>query len=131
MFLLQDECLDVPNMEENDHHKMKKVWMSIVGRGYGLKRVVLGASPWSSKRSQRTLWFKLGFNRWKRWTVPEQVSVLLFQKKQFLLIGTKEALGEAAHQLRSLRFPDVYHRKGIHSSGQMIRRKAGKKAWTG
>jgi len=67
-------------MEENEG-KMKKVWISIVGRGYGLKRVVLGASPWSSKENQRTLWFKLGFNRWKCWTVPEQVRVLLFSKK--------------------------------------------------
>lgn len=122
---------------------MKKVWISFTGRGYGLKRVVLGGSSSTPIRKmgtveqpdkdcgKRQLWFKLGYNRWKGWKVPEQVSVLLFRKKTFLLLGTNQRLGDATNKLVRLRFPDIYHRKGIHRSGQILRRKTGKKAWKG
>lgn len=95
---------------------MKKIWVTFSGRGYGLKRV-----------GKKRLWFKLGYNRWKYWEIPEKVIVLIFEKKRLLLIGKKEVLGNAREELYSLRYPDVYKGKGIKLSGKEIRQKAGKK----
>nr|QIV68131.1 ribosomal protein L6 [Marsupiomonas sp. NIES 1824] len=100
---------------------MQRIWRTISGRGYGLKRVVIGS---------HLLWFKLGYNRWKRWKVPPQVGVLVRQKHRVLLVGPSQAVGEAAQSLSMLRSPDVYHGKGIQLSTQGSVRKRGKKTWT-
>jgi len=98
---------------------MEKTWISFSGRGFGLKRIVIG--------EKRRLWFKLGYNRWKEWKLPKEVRVILFKKKEFLILGPKPMVQSHVTHLQHLRSPDIYHRKGIHLSQQILRRKTGKK----
>lgn len=102
--------------------EMSRLWRTIQGRGYTLKRVVVRSGK---------LWFKLGYNRWVLWQVPQGVTILCLRKTRFYLFGKKEMVKQAAHSLRNLRVPSIYHRKGIHLSFRPTRKKRGKKVWTG
>lgn len=65
-----------------------------------------------------------------RFVPPEGVS-LAVEKNQIIVSGTnKEFVGRAAAEIRALKKPEPYKGKGIHYLGEVIRRKAGKKATT-
>ena len=75
-----------------------------------------------------TLVMQLGFSHPVRFTPPDGIS-LKVEKNTIAVSGAdKERVGSAAARIRALKPPEPYKGKGIRYAGEVIRRKAGKKA---
>lgn len=75
-----------------------------------------------------TLVMQLGFSHPVRFTPPDGIS-LKVEKNTIAVSGAdKEMVGSAAARIRALKPPEPYKGKGIRYEGEIIRRKAGKKA---
>jgi large subunit ribosomal protein L6 len=78
-----------------------------------------------------TLVFSLGFSHPVRFKAPAGISFKV-EKNLITVSGSdKELVGETAARIRGLKPPEPYKGKGIRYQGEVIRRKAGKKAVTG
>ena len=74
------------------------------------------------------LLMRLGFSHPVRFDAPEGISFGV-EKNTITVSGIKkELVGETAAQIRLLKPPEPYKGKGIRYQGEVIRRKAGKKA---
>ncbi len=75
-----------------------------------------------------TLVLQLGFSHPVRFKAP--AGIQLFVEKNVIRISgiDKELVGETAACIRALKPPEPYKGKGIRYQGEVIRRKAGKKA---
>jgi len=70
----------------------------------------------------------LGFTHPVKIFAPEGVTFKI-EKNTIMVSGAdKEKVGEAAANIRAQKRPEPYKGKGIHYAGEVIRRKAGKKA---
>jgi large subunit ribosomal protein L6 len=70
----------------------------------------------------------LGYALPVRVPVPENVAITV-DKNTIKVTGIdKDAVGQAAAEIRALKKPEPYKGKGIHYQGEVIRRKVGKKA---
>jgi large subunit ribosomal protein L6 len=75
-----------------------------------------------------TLVLQLGFSHPVRYSIPERIAIRV-EKNVITVAGIdKEQVGAAAAGIRALKKPEPYKGKGIHYQGEVIRRKAGKKA---
>ena len=71
---------------------------------------------------------QLGFSHPVRFKAPEGIKFLV-EKNTITITGIdKEKVGNTAARIRKLRPPEPYKGKGIRYQGEIIRRKAGKKA---
>ena len=78
----------------------------------------------------KTLILNLGFSHPVRFNPPEEVTITV-EKSQITISGVdKQAVGQAAAEIRAMRKPEPYKGKGIHYKGEVIRRKSGKRAAT-
>ena len=69
----------------------------------------------------------LGFSRPVEFRPPKGVTIDVPAPNRLIVRGAdKEAVGQAAANLRALRKPDPYKQKGIRYAGEHIRKKAGK-----
>lgn len=76
----------------------------------------------------KTLVLALGYVKPVAFEPPEGVSIAV-SKNAITVSGVdKELVGRAASEIRSLKKPEPYKGKGIRYQGEIIRRKAGKKA---
>ncbi|MBI3627503.1 MAG: 50S ribosomal protein L6 [Candidatus Sungbacteria bacterium] len=79
----------------------------------------------------KNLVFALGFSHPVMFDAPDGIQFKV-EKNVITVSGfSKDAVGETAAKIRSLKKPEPYKGKGIHYLGETIRRKAGKKASTG
>lgn len=70
----------------------------------------------------------LGFSHPVRYQAPPGIAFKV-EKNSILIMGVDKALvGKVASEVRGLKKPEPYKGKGIHYQGEVIRRKAGKKA---
>lgn len=70
----------------------------------------------------------LGYANPVRVKVPTGIAIAV-EKNLIKVSGiNKEAVGQAAAEIRALKKPEPYKGKGIHYQGEFIRRKVGKKA---
>ena len=70
----------------------------------------------------------LGYALPVRMPIPENVAITV-DKNTIKVTGIdKDAVGQAAAEIRALKKPEPYKGKGIHYQGEVIRRKVGKKA---
>ncbi|HUC31391.1 MAG TPA: 50S ribosomal protein L6 [Candidatus Paceibacterota bacterium] len=70
----------------------------------------------------------LGYALPVRVSIPENVTITV-DKNTIKVVGIdKDAVGQAAAEIRALKKPEPYKGKGIHYQGEVIRRKVGKKA---
>jgi len=75
--------------------------------------------------------FALGFSHLVRFPAPAGIEFKV-EKNVITVSGfDKELVGETAAKIRALKKPEPYKGKGIHYQGEVVRRKAGKKATTG
>lgn len=78
-----------------------------------------------------TIVFALGFSHPVRFPAPKGIAFKI-EKNVITVSGAdKEAVGETAARIRQLKPPEPYKGKGIRYQGEVIRRKAGKKAVAG
>ncbi|MBI1838696.1 MAG: 50S ribosomal protein L6 [Candidatus Colwellbacteria bacterium] len=70
----------------------------------------------------------IGFSHQVRFPIPEEVRIIV-EKNAIKVTGhDKQFVGQVAAKIRSLKKPEPYKGKGIMYKGEIIKRKAGKKA---
>jgi len=73
--------------------------------------------------------FSLGFSHPIEFPFPEGVKVTVDKNTKVSVSGiSKEAVGQAASEIRGFRPPDAYKGKGVRYEGEYVRIKAGKTA---
>jgi len=90
--------------------------LEIEGTGYG------------AKLEGKVLKLSLGFSHLVEFKVPEDIAIEVNQNRIKVSGIDKQKVGEIAAQIRRLKPPEPYKGKGIRYVGEVIRRKAGKKA---
>jgi large subunit ribosomal protein L6 len=78
-----------------------------------------------------TISLTLGFSHPVIYNLPEGVKAVVDNQTKIILSGTdKQAVGQAAAEIRELKKPEPYQGKGIMYENERVRRKAGKSAAT-
>lgn len=101
-----------------------------VSEGYEKKLEIEGIG-YRAQLQGDTLILNLGFSHPIEFKAPNGISFKL-EKNSIFISGTDKSLvGEVASNIRKLKKPEPYKGKGIRYAGEIIRRKAGKKATAG
>jgi large subunit ribosomal protein L6 len=78
--------------------------------------------------SGNNLELRVGFSHPVLFPIPEGISITVEKNKITVAGIEKERVGQIAANIRKIKKPEPYLGKGIRYSGEVIRRKAGKKA---
>jgi len=98
-----------------------------VTNGYE-KKLELEGIGYRANLEGDTLLMQLGFSHPVRFKAPQGIAFKV-EKNLITVSGiNKELVGEVSAMIRNLKPPEPYKGKGIHYRGEVIRRKAGKKA---
>lgn len=122
----------------NESHELSKVmWGTFAAH---LKNMIIGVTEGFTRKLEiegvgyraemkgRTLALSMGYSHPVEMPVPEGIDAIV-EKSLITLTGAdKEALGQFAADIRSVRKPEPYKGKGIRYQGEYIIRKQGKKA---
>ncbi|MBI5510005.1 MAG: 50S ribosomal protein L6 [Deltaproteobacteria bacterium] len=97
-----------------------------VTKGYEKKLEINGVG-YKCEAKGETLVFALGYSHPIEFTLPKGVKAKVEKQTQITLTGVdRQAVGQAAAQIRSFRKPEPYKGKGVKYSDETIRRKVGK-----
>jgi large subunit ribosomal protein L6 len=100
-----------------------------VMNGY-VKKLEMEGIGYKAKLEGKGIVFALGFSHPVNFPQPEGITFLI-EKNVITVSGIdKDIVGQTAAEIRGLKKPEPYKGKGIHYVGEVIRRKAGKKAAT-
>jgi len=92
------------------------------------KKLEIAGIGFKAQAEGRDLILSLGFTHPVRVAAPEGINFKV-EKNIILVNGAdKELVGRVAAEIRAQKPPEPYKGKGIHYFGEIIRRKAGKKA---
>lgn len=96
------------------------------------KTLILEGVGYKVTKEGKNLVLSLGFSHPVKYEAPQGIEFEV-EKNQMVKIkgANKEQVGQVAAELRALKKPEPYKGKGFRYSGEVIRRKAGKKAATG
>ena len=95
--------------------------------GYRKNLEIVGVGYRATARGPATLELALGFSHPVVVNAPEGVTFEVPAPTQIGVIGTdKQAVGQVAANIRSIRKPEPYKGKGVRYAGERIVRKAGK-----
>jgi large subunit ribosomal protein L6 len=96
--------------------------------GFEKKLEIVGIG-YRAQLQGKALQLALGFSHPVIFPLPDGITAEVDKQTAITLRGAdKGLLGQTAANLRSLRKPDPYKGKGIRYSGEVVRRKVGKKA---
>ena len=98
-----------------------------VSKGFSRKLIIEGIG-YRVQLEGRTLVLNLGFSHPVRMGMPEGIDIKVEKNKMEVSGIDKQLVGETAAVIRALKKPEPYKGKGIRYEGEVIRRKAGKKA---
>jgi large subunit ribosomal protein L6 len=101
----------------------------VTGVTDGFERVlVIEGTGYRADQDGEVLLLNLGYSHQIRYQLPEGVTFEIQDRgKKVIIRGIdKEAVGQAAVDIRSKRPPEPYKGKGVRYKGEHIRRKAGK-----
>ena len=104
------------------------IYNNIVGvtEGYSKGLEVVGTG-YRVQQKGTSLELALGFSHPVIFDAPEGISVSVEGANKITVSGiSKQAVGEAAANIRKLKKPEPYKGKGIRYAGENVRRKAGK-----
>jgi large subunit ribosomal protein L6 len=97
-----------------------------VSKGFDKKLQISGVG-YRAQLDGKDLVLTMGYSHPVRMITPSTLSVSLDNPTSITVSGTeKDAVGEFAAKIRSVRPPEPYKGKGIAYEGEIIRRKAGK-----
>ncbi len=104
---------------------------SILGvtEGYGKVLEIEGVGYKAALEGQ-ALVISLGYVHPVRFPIPQGITITVEKNAISISGNNKEQVGQVAAEIRKLKKPEPYKGKGIHYRGEVIRRKAGKKATT-
>lgn len=132
----EKELLIVPEFESRE---TKKLWGTVrsllanmvlgVTRGYE-KRLEVEGVGYRANLAGKDLDLMLGFSHPVKVVAPQGIDFRV-EKNAITVSGiSKELVGKVAAEIRALKKPEPYKGKGIRYTGEVVRRKAGKKATT-
>ena len=99
-----------------------------VSEGFQKKLELVGVG-YRAKASGKLLELSLGFSHPVKYQLPEDVSVETPSQTEVVLSShNKQALGQAAAEIRAFRPPEPYKGKGVKYADEVIKRKEAKKA---
>lgn len=103
----------------------------IIGVSQGFsKRLILEGVGFKASLDGKKLILNLGFSHPVEFMTPEGIDFKV-EKNVITVSGiSKELVGHVSAEIRSIKPPEPYKGKGIRYDGEVIRRKAGKKAAT-
>lgn len=101
----------------------------VVGTHGGFeKRLVIEGVGYRAEVQGHDIVLAIGFSHPVRLTPPDGIAVSVI-KNVITVSGTdRELVGQVAARIRALKPPEPYKGKGIRYEGEVVRRKAGKKA---
>lgn len=92
------------------------------------KKLEIEGIGYRATREGDTLILQLGFSHPVRFSIPERIAIGV-EKNVITVSGIdKQEVGDTAARIRALKKPEPYKGKGIRYQGEIVRRKAGKKA---
>ena len=92
------------------------------------KKLVLNGVGYRAKASGKTVNLSLGLSHPVYYELPEGLSAETPTQTEIVIRGTdKQAVGQAAAEIRSFRPPEPYKGKGIRYADEYVRRKEAKK----
>ena len=92
------------------------------------KKLVLNGVGYRAKASGKTVNLSLGLSHPVDYELPEGLSAETPTQTELVIRGTdKQAVGQAAAEIRSFRPPEPYTGKGIRYADEYVRRKEAKK----
>lgn len=98
-----------------------------VEKGFEKKLIIEGVG-YRAQADGAKLVFNLGFSHPVKLNIPEGIKAQV-EKNLIIISGRdKETVGQFSADIRALKKPEPYKGKGIRYEGEIIRRKAGKKA---
>ena len=101
-----------------------------VSLGFEKKLEIRGIGYRASLRDNNFLKLEVGFSHPVEIEIPSQVNISV-EKNIISIYGIdKQKVGEFAAKIRKIRPPEPYKGKGIRYLGEIVRKKAGKKAIT-
>ncbi len=94
------------------------------------KRLELVGTGFKAQLSDKALVLYLGFSHPVNFQIPENIQIVV-EKNIVTVKGLdKQLVGEVAAQIRRLKRPEPYKGIGVRYLGEIVRKKAGKKAVT-
>lgn len=93
-----------------------------------VKKLILEGVGYRTELKGKELVFTVGFSHPVSLAIPQSVTASVEKNLITLSSADKEALGQFAAEVRSVKPPEPYLGKGIRYEGEVIRRKQGKKA---
>ena len=102
----------------------------VIGVSEGFqKKIQLVGVGYRAKASGKLIELSLGFSHPVKYQLPEDVSVETPSQTEVVLSShNKQALGQAAAEIRAFRPPEPYKGKGVKYADEVIKRKEAKKA---
>ena len=92
------------------------------------KKLILNGVGYRAKATGKTINLTLGLSHPVNYTLPEGVTVETPTQTEVVVKGfDKQAVGQAAAEIRSFRPPEPYKGKGIRYADEHVRRKEAKK----
>ncbi len=101
-----------------------------VSKGFEKRLQIIGVG-YRAQASGSKITLHLGYSHPIEYTAPEGVNIEMDKKEKNVVIVSginKQAVGEAAANIRKFRPPEPYKGKGIRYSDEYVHRKAGKAA---
>jgi len=92
------------------------------------KKLIIEGVGYKVEPQGNVLVFSLGFSHKVPMEIPKDVKALVEKNTVTLSSINKESVGQFAAQVRAKKKPEPYKGKGIRYSGEVIRRKQGKKS---
>ena len=97
-----------------------------VSEGFTKELEMVGVG-YRAQMSGNKLVLNVGLSHPVEFEVPEGIEIEVPSNTQIKVTGiSKEAVGQLAAEIRSVRLPEPYKGKGIHYVGEHVRRKEGK-----
>ena len=100
-----------------------------VDNGYSKSLEVVGVG-FKVSIEGKDLVLKVGFSHLVKFPIPEGITMTADKNKITISGIDKQQVGQTAANIRKIKKPEPYLGKGIRYTGEVIRRKAGKKAGT-
>ena len=92
------------------------------------KSLVIEGVGYRATLEGEKLILNLGYSHPIRFEVPKGVKIAVEKNTMTITGADRQLVGETAARIRKLRKPEPYKGKGIRYAGEIVRRKAGKKA---
>ena len=104
-----------------------------VSNGYVKELSLVGVGYTADAKNSNYLLLNLGFSHPVYFEKPDSITFETPSQTSIIVKGIdKQAVGQVAAKIRSLRKPEPYKGKGVRYSDEIVRRKAGKKSsWSG